>query len=216
MRYLGIVKHKECEALLDYWANLCGGNDVPSHAQIQPRALKEILPMVFLLDASNPAGPVYRLAGTQLCQQFGFGLRGVNFFTTWEVSSAAVASALLQTSQEELVPVGFELVATFGNLRSVDVEIVLAPLRFGDAGVVRFIGAMHISNPEPLLYSGTVLSQRLVETKIAQPPSVKARSGAMRAVRFYPSAGGSMSLRACNDVFSSCKPISQAFALVGR
>lgn len=210
MRYLLDVRHAGCRALLHHWEELCAGDGVPSHAQIHPRALKKILPIVFMLDVSNPTEPVYSLAGTRLCEQFGGELRGEPFFATWEASSVSVANALMQTSQEQRVPISFEILTTFGGLQLVDVEIVLAPLTCGDAGIERFIGAMHIANPQPLLYSGTVISQRLVATQIAQHPSVRSSAGVVQTVRSYPSAGGSMSLRACNDVFPESHPSSPA------
>ena len=37
----------------------------------------------FILDCENPGRPVYRLAGTALCERFGFELKGTGF----EISS---------------------------------------------------------------------------------------------------------------------------------
>ena len=66
------MKHKNSHLLVGYWSRLRKGRDVPDQTDIDPRAIKRMLPYVFILDAENPSRPIYRLAGTSLCERFGF------------------------------------------------------------------------------------------------------------------------------------------------
>src|SRR4029077_9168850 len=78
------MKHKNSHLLVGYWSRLRRGRDVPDQTDIDPRQLKRMLSSVFILDAENPARPIYRLAGTGLCERFGFELKGTGFLAHWE------------------------------------------------------------------------------------------------------------------------------------
>jgi hypothetical protein len=68
------MKHKNSHLLVGYWSRLRKGRAVPMQGEIDPRAIKRFLSYVFILDCENPARPIYRLAGTGLCERFGFEL----------------------------------------------------------------------------------------------------------------------------------------------
>jgi len=68
------MKHKNSHLLVGYWSRLRRGRAVPFQGDIDPRDIKRLLSYVFILDCENPARPVYRLAGTALCERFGFEL----------------------------------------------------------------------------------------------------------------------------------------------
>jgi len=203
MGYSLELRHTGCQMLMEYWARMLANGSVPPHAKIQPRALKSILPMVFTLNMTHAGEARFGLAGTQLCTQFGQELGGKPFFATWEATSVNVAKPLLYLSHETLVPIKFELLAMSENLQFVDVEIILAPLAVDATGFMRFIGAMHIANKRPLLYSGTMLSQRLTATQLAQKGTA---SHARRTKLANQSRhnDGSMLVRAYNNVLKPC------------
>src|SRR5207244_9222354 len=81
------MKHKNSHLLVGYWSRLRRGRDVPDQTDIDPRAIKRLLSYTFILDCENPARPVYRLAGTALCERFGFELKGTSFLAHWESQS---------------------------------------------------------------------------------------------------------------------------------
>ena len=64
------MKHKNSHLLVGYWSRLRRGRSAPFQGDIDPRAIKRLLSYVFILDCENPARPVYRLAGTALCERF--------------------------------------------------------------------------------------------------------------------------------------------------
>src|ERR1700743_2702092 len=81
------MKHKNSHLLVGYWSRLRKGRDVPDQTDIDPRAIKRMLSFVFILDASEPSRPMYRLAGTSLCDRFGMELKGSNFLSHWDAQS---------------------------------------------------------------------------------------------------------------------------------
>ena len=141
---------------------------MPMQSQIRPRALKEILPQVFIVEATDPRSPIYRLAGTGLCERFGRELRGIPFLADWEVQSQRSVVSLMRTSQARLLPACFHTVASLEDFGWVDVETVIAPLARSDAGDVRFLGTMQITSDLPRLNRGIIVSQRLVTSQVAQ------------------------------------------------
>ena len=55
---------------------------------------------MFILDVDNPARPIYRLAGTGLCERFGIELKGTGFLAHWEGQSGIALGSLLQAGTE--------------------------------------------------------------------------------------------------------------------
>ena len=70
------MKHRNSHFAVGYWSRLRQGRLAPDQADIDPRALKRLLPNVFLLEARGDGAFVYRLAGTALCDRYGAELRG--------------------------------------------------------------------------------------------------------------------------------------------
>ena len=99
------MKHKNSHLLVGYWSRLRKGRDVPDQTDIDPRAIKRMLPYVFIVEAENPARPVYRLAGTALCERFGFELKGTGFLAHWEAQSSTALASLLQQALKLKQPV---------------------------------------------------------------------------------------------------------------
>lgn len=190
MDYLLQVRHRGSRILLSHWEALRGSATVPLRAQIHPRALKEILPQVFILEAADPRLPIYRLAGTGLCERFGHELRGAPFLADWEIQSQRSVVSILRTSKDRLLPACFHTVATLEDFGWVDVETVLVPLAYGDSGAVRFLGVMQMTSDLPRLHRGIIVSQRLVASQVAQSAEAfEVSSGRdYKASKTHPSA----------------------------
>ena len=106
------MKHRNSHLLVGYWSRLRRGRDVPDQCDIDPRAIKRMLSFVFILDATDPSHPHYRLAGTSLCDRYGFELKGTGFLAHWEAGSRASLTLLLRQSLgDETAGCGFILSA---------------------------------------------------------------------------------------------------------
>lgn len=185
------MKHRNSHLLVGYWSRLRAGRKAPDQADIDPRALKRLLPHVFILDAHDCARPDYRLAGTALCERFGRELRGTGFLAHWDAGAHAPLSQLLATSLRNVRPVWASAVGTTAKCALVEMETVLAPLAFGAGAPRRFLGITQFLGDLTQLGGRPVALERLTgwgavdETDVADsadppPPSFGSRFRAGR------------------------------------
>lgn len=78
-----MMKHQNSKDLLSYWEKLRGTATAPDRMAVEPRAMANILPYVFILDVSGPAA-VFRLAGTAVCSAHMGELKGRHMASLWE------------------------------------------------------------------------------------------------------------------------------------
>lgn len=162
------MKHKNSHLLVGYWSRLRKGRDVPDQCDIDPRAIKRMLSQIFILDAADTDRPVYRLAGTSLCQRFGMELKAANFLTHWEAKSRSALTLLLRQSLRTRQPVCLTATATTADCHMVEIETVLAPVTFGKDGATRFIGMMQVLSDPHTLGGRAIAFQRLVASQIVR------------------------------------------------
>lgn len=162
------MKHKNSHLLVGYWSRLRAGRDVPDQADFDPRAIKRLLSYTFILDCENPARPVYRLAGTALCERFGFELKGTSFLGHWESRSGLALSSLLREALKLCQPVCLSSIAATADNGMVELETVLAPVSFNGGEPTRFFGMVQmLSDPTPLL-GRSIAYERLVGSQLVQ------------------------------------------------
>lgn len=160
------MKHKNSHLLVGYWSRLRGNRDVPDQADIDPRSIKRLLPYVFILDAEDPMRPVYRLAGTAMCEKFGFELKGTGFLAHWEPQSSLALSSLLQQALTLMQPVCLSSIAATADCGMVELETVLLPIRFGDNGPTRFLGMVQIMSDASQIFGRPFTFQRLAASEV--------------------------------------------------
>ena len=162
------MKHKNSHLLVGYWSRLRAGRDVPDQVDIDPRAVKRLLSYTFILDCENPARPIYRLAGTALCERFGFELKGTGFFAHWDAQSGASLSALLRQSLKLRQPVCLSSIAVTAENGMVELETVLTPVSFNGGEPNRFFGMVQmLSDPAPLL-GRTIAYEKLIGSQLVR------------------------------------------------
>ncbi len=160
------MKHKNSHLLVGYWSRLRKGRDVPDQTDIDPRAIKRLLPYVFIVEADNPNRPVYRLAGTALCERFGFEMKGTGFLTHWEAQSSLALSSLLQQALFLKQPVCLTSIGATADCGMVELETVLLPIKFGEGKPTRFLGMIQIMSDVTQLYGRPISFQRLAASQI--------------------------------------------------
>ncbi len=162
------MKHKNSHLLVGYWSRLRKGRDVPDQTDIDPRAIKRLLPYVFIVEADNPNRPVYRLAGTALCERFGFEMKGTGFLTHWEAQSSLALSSLLQQALFLKQPVCLTSIGATADCGMVELETVLLPIKFGEGKPTRFLGMIQIMSDVSQLYGRPIAFQRLAASQIVR------------------------------------------------
>lgn len=142
------MKHRNCHFVVGYWSRVRQGRAVPDQADIDPRALKRLLPSIFLLDMHGTeaagSGVAYRLAGTLVCERMGGELRGKNYLAHWDVNSRKALGVLLRQALRLGSPVCLTSLGGTDDGRMVEIETVLMPLSFGRGEPERFLGVMQV------------------------------------------------------------------------
>jgi hypothetical protein len=160
------MKHKNSHLLVGYWGRLRKGRDLPDQSDIDPRAIKRLLSYVFILDCENPARPLYRLAGTALCERFGFELKGTSFLAHWESQSGLSLAPLLRQALQMRQPLCLSSVAATADNGMVELETILTPITFNRGAPTRFFGMVQmLSDPTPLL-GRCIAYERLVGSQL--------------------------------------------------
>ena len=163
-----VMKHKNSHLLVGYWSRLRAGRDVPDQTDIDPRAIKRLLSYTFILDCENPARPVYRLAGTALCERFGFELKGTGFLAHWESRSSLSLASLLRQALKLRQPLCLSSIAATADNGMVELETVLTPISFNGEEPTRFFGMVQmLSDPTPLL-GHAIAYERLIASHFIQ------------------------------------------------
>ncbi|MGN6514812.1 MAG: PAS domain-containing protein, partial [Rhizomicrobium sp.] len=170
------MKHRNSHLLVGYWSRLRKGRDVPDQTDVDPRAIKRMLSHVFILEASNAAHPIYRLAGTSLCERYGSELKGTNFLSHWDGQSRNALSALMRQAMATRQPICLSSIASTADCGMVELETVLAPVSFGDGGPTRFLGMVQVLSDISALAGRPIAFERLVASQIvpeSEPISVR-------------------------------------------
>lgn len=160
------MKHRNSHLLIGYWSRLRVGRHAPDQADIDPRALKRMLSQVFILDARDPARPIYRLAGTTLCERFGLELRGTSFFAHWEAQARDRLILLLRQSLQTRQPVWLSAMGATSNCVMIEMETVLAPLTFGSGAPQRFLGITQFLGDWTQLGGRAIAYERLSDARL--------------------------------------------------
>jgi hypothetical protein len=173
-----VMKHKNSHLLVGYWSRLRKDGTLPDQTDIDPRAIKRMLPYVFILDVAETHRPVYRLAGTALCERFGFELKGTGFLSHWEAQSALAVTSLLRQALRLGQPLCLTSIGASADCGMVEVETVLAPVTFGSEGPTRFIGQLQILTDvtqlggRPIAFQRLIGSQMIDENEPVAPPDI--------------------------------------------
>ena len=162
------MKHKNSHLLVGYWSLLRNGREVPDQSDIDPRAIKRLLSYTFILDCALPSRPVYRLAGTALCERFGFELKGTGFLAHWESRSSLALAPLLSQALKLHKPLCLSSIGATADNGMVELETVLTPVSFNGEEPTRFFGMVQmLSDPTPLL-GNAIAYERLIASHFIQ------------------------------------------------
>lgn len=162
------MKHRNSHLLVGYWSRLRKGRPIPDQVDIDPKALKRMLPNMLILDARDPLHPLYRLAGTQLCERHGAELRGTNFLAGWEVRSRRELGALLAQALKAHQPLCLSSIGTGPQANVIEMETLLAPVSFGGGVATRFVGMVQILGDAAQIADMPIAFQRLMDAQLVQ------------------------------------------------
>lgn len=134
-------RSRRCAALLRYWNGVRGARPFPARADIDPAALKEILPHVMMLSAEyDPFRVCYRLVGTEIVRfaKFDFTGRYADALIFQEDDSADWTTYYRACVEAHQPGLGLTYWTVDGDFRRW-IEFVICPLSNAGTAVDRFI-----------------------------------------------------------------------------
>ncbi|WP_422007921.1 PAS domain-containing protein [Pyruvatibacter mobilis] len=135
-----MTKTRAARDLLAYWYRLSAGRQAPRRDEIEPRDIKRHLPEMFILELERPGVFTFRLAGTAICESYGFELRGEDFSTLWQHDGRTGVMDLLARVVGNAEPVLLEVASESFRERMVRFELLLLPLAAPNGRLTRVLG----------------------------------------------------------------------------
>lgn len=189
-----MMKHKNAHLLVGYWMRLRKGRAVPDQSDFDPRAIKPMLAHTFVLDAANPSQPIYRLAGTSICQLFGGERKQTDFLEHWEPNSASALSSLLRQALRLRQPICLLAIGAAFDAGMFEIETLLVPVSVSGGAPTRFIGVMQVLGDTTMLYGRSIEFERLVGSNFIREdvpvlsPKRLARPAQVTTIKQHPKA----------------------------
>lgn len=134
------MKHKNTQAVFEYWRRRRLGARVPSRSDIEPSDIHALLGDTFILECDRSDTAPLRLAGSRICALFNNELKGMDFLDFWQGRNRATLNEAITIGREDgsCVLLGWQ-----GNTRrdyKVAGELILLPLSMGGGPVLRIMG----------------------------------------------------------------------------
>lgn len=169
MRAAGSMKQRTVQTLYGYWNALRAGRIAPRRLEIEPSRIGPILSETFMLERTDSATCRYRLAGTRLCEVFGYELRGTNLLEGWSETDRRTLQRHLATICDQGGVALFEFEACADTSQRVQLEGILLPLVHDGATIDRIIGAITPMSSPHWLGHERLRQRRLIRHDIIWP-----------------------------------------------
>jgi hypothetical protein len=136
------MKHATSRMLFSYWDALRGQRAAPERGDIDPGEIRHILADSFILEIEPQGAAAIRLAGTRLCALFGRELKGSPLHELWPESARDEVRHFIEIVTDETAGLVAGLVGSTPEGATVELEMLLLPLRHGGQTHSRILGAM--------------------------------------------------------------------------
>jgi hypothetical protein len=136
------MRHKNSIDIFNYWDRIRGQFDAPLRAQVDPAAVRHILPHLFILEAGTSDTPRFRLAGTAICSLFGRELRDEGFASLWAGNQPDDAVKIAKGVMAEAVPALISATGYTISGRHLGFELVMMPIRSSGQTCDRLLGCL--------------------------------------------------------------------------
>ena len=171
------MKHVVSRELYAYWDGLRGARAAPERSDLDPTAIRSILADTVLLDVAQTypfqrRDTVVRLSGTRLDALWGTALKGRSLVSLWRTDDWDAVRDLTDLVLDDQVPVVAGGRYAPKERSSIDVEILLLPLRHHGKTHARLLGS--IVPKEPPCWLGTHALQELTLTSFRSITTVGA------------------------------------------
>jgi hypothetical protein len=126
--------------LYAYWNLLRGARSAPERAEIDPGAIRGVLADTFILEIDGPNRYPIRVAGSRTNALFMRELRGSSFLDLWQRTDRKEIAGVLANVADEAVGMLAGASTGLRSAQSVQLEVLLLPLRHRGATHSRVFG----------------------------------------------------------------------------
>jgi hypothetical protein len=131
--------------LYDYWNRLRGARSAPERNDVDPGAIRGVLADTFVLDFEDRSGFPFRIAGSRANALFLRELRGFSFLELWRDADRRDIGSILHCVADEAQPFLIGAEGRPPGLTSVDLEVILLPLRHHGLTHARVLGGFAVA-----------------------------------------------------------------------
>jgi hypothetical protein len=136
------MKHRSSRDLFGYWNERRGSRLAPERGDIDPGAIRHVLPDTFFLTVGARDGHPFRLAGTRVCALFGQELKGRPFQTLWNGLDAPQMGELIGSIASETVGLVAGVTAHTAEGKTADLELLLLPVYDRGRADLQIVGTL--------------------------------------------------------------------------
>jgi hypothetical protein len=130
--------------LYAYWNRLRGARSAPERNDVDPGAIRSVLADTFVLDFDPRRGFPFRIAGSRTNALFLKELRGLSFLELWRGADREELESILHCVADEAQAFLIGAEAGLPSLDTVDIEIILMPLRHHGLTHARILGGLAV------------------------------------------------------------------------
>jgi hypothetical protein len=163
------MKTASTRTVFEYWNDLRGERAAPDRGEIEPGEIKSALADAFILE--NTDGVLqFRLAGSRICALFGKELKGSALEDLWHEKALRQDLARLTVSvMDESAGSVAGLIAQTESGETLNLELLLLPLRHSGKTHSRMLGALAPATTPPWLGFDPITVIRLVSVRMMWP-----------------------------------------------
>jgi hypothetical protein len=174
-----------------YWNRLRGARSAPERNDVDPGAIRGVLADTFVLDFDEKRGFPFRIAGSRANALFLKEQRGLSFLELWRDADREELDSILHCVADETQPFLIGAEARPSGLETVDIEIILLPLRHHGLTHSRVLGGLAVhAAPEwmGLARAGPIAltSLRALESSAREKPAPEGAAPADFSLRNIP------------------------------
>jgi hypothetical protein len=184
------MKHPSTRQLFAHWNQRRGNRPAPERSDIEPAAIRSVLGDSFILLFEPSLDHPFRLAGTRVCAAFGRELKGEPFVHLWDARDRARIRDIMTIVADEAIGTVAGVTANAADEASLDLELILLPLRHHGDLHARMLGILAPSARPFWLGRTPVTSLALGSLRHLDPAREIAVSSALHPADGHPSARG--------------------------
>src|SRR5574337_1448993 len=133
--------------LYAYWNRLRGARSAPERNDVDPGAIRGVLADTFVLDFDEKRGFPFRIAGSRANAIFLKELRGLSFLELWRDADRGDVDSVLHCVADEAQAFLIGAKARPPCLETLDIEVILLPLRHHGLTHSRVLGGCAVHAP---------------------------------------------------------------------